>query len=155
MSQPVPQAIAFLVLRVTLGIYMVWFGFERASWLLDATPIASQLSTWLADATPASRWYLERIIPGAPVFARLVPIASLVGGVALVFGLWTRLAAVVSLAAVLSLQFGAGAMFRLSYLGNSDGLLLVGTLLALAIAGHDGGKRTPPRAAARPSARDH
>ena len=155
MSQPVPQAIAFLVLRVTVGVYMVWFGFERASWLLDATPIASQLSIWLADAMPASRWYLERIIPGAPVFARLVPVASLVGGVALVFGLWTRLAAVVSLAAVLSLQLGAGVMFRLSYLGDSDGLLLVGTLLALAIAGHDGAKRTPPRAAARPSARDH
>ena len=56
MSQPVPQAIAFLVLRVTVGVYMVWFGFERASWLLDATPIASQLSIWLADAMPASRW---------------------------------------------------------------------------------------------------
>ena len=155
MTPPLPQTLAFLALRVTLGVFMVWFGFERSSWLLDAGPIASQLSTWLVDATPASRWYLERIIPGAPVFARFVPFASLVGGVALVFGLWTRLAAVLSLLAVLSLQLGEGAMFRFSYLGDADGLLPVGTLLALAIAGADGGTRTGPRATTRPSTRDH
>jgi uncharacterized membrane protein YphA (DoxX/SURF4 family) len=144
MASPLPQTIAFLVLRVTLGVFMVWFGFERSSWLLDASPIASQLSTWLVDATPASRWYLERIIPGAPVFARFVPFASLMGGVALVFGLWTRLAAVLSLLAVISLQLGAGAMFRLAYLGDPDGLLPVGALLAVAIAGQQG-SRTPLR----------
>jgi uncharacterized membrane protein YphA (DoxX/SURF4 family) len=137
MSQPAAQSFGLVVLRLTLGVFMVWFGFDRASWLLDAGPIASQLSAWLAEATPVSRWYLERIIPGAPVFARIVPLASLVAGVALAFGLWTRLAAIVSLCAVLSLQLGEGAMFRLSYLGDPDGLLPIGALLALAIAGHD------------------
>lgn len=151
MSQPVSQSVGLVVLRITLGVFMVWFGFDRASWLLDATPIASQLSAWLAEANPVSRWYLERIIPGAPVFARIVPLASLVAGVALAFGLWTRVAAIVALCAVLGLQLGEGAMFRLSYLGDADGLLPIGALLAVAIAGHDGGRRTGVRPPLRPS----
>jgi hypothetical protein len=32
---------------------------------------------WLPNATPSVRWYLETVcIPGAPLFARLVPIAA-------------------------------------------------------------------------------
>src|SRR5204862_3061190 len=67
------QRVALALLRVCLGVFMLFFGFERASWLLDATPLSNQLASWLVDAAPLSRWYLERLIPGAPVFARLVP----------------------------------------------------------------------------------
>ena len=87
------QVAALLLLRVLLGVFMFFFGLEKASWLLDATPLATQLSSWLLDAPPASRWYLERIIPGAPVFARLVPLGAMLGGLALALGFWTRMAA--------------------------------------------------------------
>ena len=40
-----------------------------------------------------SRWYLERLMPGAPVFARSVPLGAMLGGLALTLGFWTRLAA--------------------------------------------------------------
>src|SRR5918993_711429 len=103
------QAAALVLLRVLLGVFMLFFGVDRASWLLDATPLATQLSSWLLEAPPASRWYLERIIPGAPVFARAVPLAAMISGIALTFGLWTRIAAAVSIVAVLSLQVGAGS----------------------------------------------
>ena len=56
-------------------------------------------------------------------------------GLALACGFWTRMAAAVSLVVVLSLQLGAGAMFRYAYLVDASGLPLVGGLLALVIGG--------------------
>ena len=129
------QTSALVLLRIVIGVFMFFFGFEKASWLLDSTPLATQLSTWMLSAPPVSRWYLDRVIPGAPVFARMVPLGAMIGGFALTIGLWTRMAAAVSLVVVLSLQFGAGAMFRYDYLMDASGLPLVGALLALIIGG--------------------
>jgi uncharacterized membrane protein YphA (DoxX/SURF4 family) len=129
------QAAGLLIVRLCAGTFVFFFGLERASWLLDATPLVTQLSVWLADAAPASRWYLERIVPGAPVFARIVPMGSMVGGVALALGFWTRMAAGVCLVMVLSLQLAAGSMFRYAYLSDANGLPLVGALLGLIIGG--------------------
>ena len=131
-----------VLLRVLLGVFMFFFGLDKASWLLDATPLATQLSSWLLDAPPASRWYLERIIPGAPVFARAVPLGAMLGGIALALGFWTRIAAAVSLVVVLSLQLGAGSMFRYAYLMDASGLPLVGGLLALMIGGERRKRKT-------------
>ena len=139
------QAFALLLLRVCLGVFMFFFGFERSSWLVDATPLSAQLASWLADATPASRWYLERVIPGAPVFARVVPLGAMVSGVALALGFWTRIAAALSLVVVLGLQLGAGAMFRLTYLQDAGGLPVVGSLLALMIGGERKNEKRRPK----------
>ena len=129
------QRAALVLLRIFIGVYMFFFGFEKASWLLDATPLTVQLSGWLLNAPPATRWYLDRVIPGAPVFARIMPLGAMIGGLALTIGFWTRIAAAVSLVVVLSLQFAAGAMFRYAYLTDASGLPLVGALLALIIGG--------------------
>jgi uncharacterized membrane protein YphA (DoxX/SURF4 family) len=129
------HAAALVLLRVLLGVFMFFFGLDKVSWLVDAAPLTTQLSSWLIDAPPASRWYLERIIPGAPVFARAVPLAAMLGGVALALGFWTRIAAAMSLVVVLSLQLGAGSMFRYAYLMDASGLPVVGALLALMIGG--------------------
>lgn len=129
------QRAALAVLRICTGVFMFFFGLEKLPWLLDATPLSMQLQSWLLNAPAASRWYLERIIPGAPVFARIVPLGAMAGGVALASGFWTRIAAAVSLVLVLSLQFGAGAMFRYDYLADASGLPLLGALLALTIGG--------------------
>ena len=138
------QTFALALLRVCLGVFMFFFGFEKVPWLMDATPLSTQLASWLVDATPASRWYLERIIPGAPVFARVVPLGAMVSGIALTLGFWTRNAAALSLVVVLSLQLGAGSMFRLAYLMDAGGLPVVGGLLAVMIGGERSrGKRKP------------
>ena len=134
------QVVALLLLRVFLGVFMFFFGLDKASWLLDATPLVTQLASWLPDAPPASRWYLDRIIPGAPVFARLIPLGTMLSGVALALGFWTRIAAAISLVLVLSLQLGAASMFRYAYLMDASGLPLVGGLLALVIGGETRGK---------------
>ena len=129
------QRVALVLLRLCIGVFIVFFGVEKASWLFNAAPITSQLSAWMAGATPISRWYLERLLPGAPVFARIVPIGSVLAGLALTLGLWTRMAAAVALVIVLSLQLGAGSMFRYAYLMDASGLPLVGGLVALMIGG--------------------
>ena len=140
-----PQIIALLLLRVALGVFMFFYGFDKASWLLDATPLVTQLSAWLPDAPPASRWYLERMIPGAPVFARLVPLGTMLSGIALALGLWTRIAAAISLVLVLSLQLGAGSMFRYVYLMDPSGLPLIGGLVALMVGGERSKERRKRR----------
>ena len=129
------QRAALVLLRVFVGVFMFFFGFEKVSWLLDATPLTSQLSGWMLNAPPVTRWYLDRIIPGAPVFARTVPLGAMIAGLALAIGFWTRIAGAVSLVVVLSLQLAAGAMFRYAYLTDASGLPLVGALLALIIGG--------------------
>jgi len=129
------QSAGLLIIRICAGTFMVFFGIEKSAWLLDSTPLATQLSSWLQDAPAFSRWYLERLIPGAPVFARALPVGCLCGGLALALGLWTRMAAALSLLMVLSLQLAAGSMFEFGYLGDAGGLLLVGALLGLIVGG--------------------
>jgi uncharacterized membrane protein YphA (DoxX/SURF4 family) len=129
------QTVALAVVRTCIGVFMFFFGLEKVSWLFDAAPLTIQLSSWLTNAPPPSQWYLERVIPGAPVFARVVPLAAMVSGMALALGFWTRIAAAVSLVILLSLQLGAGAMFRYAYLMDAGGLPLVGSLVALVVGG--------------------
>jgi uncharacterized membrane protein YphA (DoxX/SURF4 family) len=127
------QAAGLTIVRLCVGTFILFFGLDKASWLVDSTPLLTQLSSWLTDAPPVSRWYLERIMPGAPVFARLVPSGLMLGGAALVMGFWTRMAAGLALLMVLSLQLAAGSMFRYQYLSDPSGLPVVGALLALMI----------------------
>ncbi|MSO56643.1 MAG: DoxX family membrane protein [Acidobacteria bacterium] len=129
------QAVGLVIVRICAGSFMFFFGWEKAPWVLDSTPLATQLSSWLTEAPSLSRWYLERIMPGAPVFARLLPVGAMLGGGALILGFWTRMAAALSLLMVLSLQLAAGSMFRYAYLTDASGLPLVGALLGLLIGG--------------------
>ena len=129
------RAAALILIRICVGIYMFAFGFEKTPWLLDSTPLTTQLSVWLPDAPAVSRWFIERIIPGAPVFARLVPVEAMLGGIGLALGFWTRLAAALSLMVTLSLQLAAGSMFKYEYLSDASGLLLIGSLVGLMIGG--------------------
>ena len=129
------QAAGLMIVRLGAGIYLFFIGLHKISWLLDSTPLANQLSSWLSQSTPVSRWYLERIMPGTPLFARLVPIGEMLGGLALVAGFWTRLAAGCAFLMVLNFQLAQGAMFHVAYLTDATGLPYLGALLGLTIGG--------------------
>jgi uncharacterized membrane protein YphA (DoxX/SURF4 family) len=129
------QAAGLMLIRVTLGAYLFFLGLRKASWLLDSSPLTSQLSLWLSQATPVNRWYLERVVPGAPVFARLVPLGEMIGGLALFLGFWTRLVAGLVFLMVLNFQLAGAAMFKFAYLTDATGLPLLGALLGLTIGG--------------------
>ena len=124
-------------LRVLIGIFFVFEGLGKSGWLANAGPLANQLNGWLQTANnPYSRWYLEAVaIPGAVAFARLVMLGELAAGIALVLGMWTRVAAALALLMVLNFHFASGAMFKYQFLTNGYGLPVIGGLLALAIGG--------------------
>ena len=132
--------VALRVLAAFLGVFLIFEGLGKLAWFTDSGPLAGTLQAWLKDAPPASRWYLETFaIPGVPMFARLVVVGELLGGLALVAGFWTRLAAAAVFLMVLNFHVASGAIFQYRFLTNGFGLPVLGGLLALAI----GGSRLP------------
>ena len=133
-------AIGLRVLASLLGVFLIFTGVDTFAWLTDSGPLSQRFDEWLDRATPAARWYIETLaIPGVPLFARLVPLAALATGGALLLGFWTRLAAALGFVMVLNAHFVTGNFMRWEFLQDGTGLPLLGGLLALAI----GGSRLP------------
>jgi uncharacterized membrane protein YphA (DoxX/SURF4 family) len=127
---------ALRLLSVALGIFLIFMGLDKIEWLMDSGFLARRLQEWRGMARPLARWYLETIaIPGAPVFARIVPIAELAAGSALVLGIKVRLAATLVMLMVVNFHFASDLIFRYDYLINAYGLPVLGGLLALAVGG--------------------
>jgi uncharacterized membrane protein YphA (DoxX/SURF4 family) len=134
-------AAALRILSLALGVFLIFMALDKIAWLTDATVLARRLQEWRGTARPLARWYLENVaIPGAPVFARLVVVAELAAGTALILGTRVRLAAALAFLMVLNFHFAADVIFRYSYLINAYGLPILGGLLALAVGG---GARLP------------
>ncbi|MDA1092655.1 MAG: hypothetical protein O3A25_05220 [Acidobacteria bacterium] len=122
------------LLSVVMGGFLLLMAFGKTGWLFDSGPLADELWGWRESAPPLSRWYLDTVaIPGAPVFARLVPVGEFLTGAALVVGFRARLAAGIALLMVLNFHFGMGLLFQLAYLTNGYGPPVVGSLAALAL----------------------
>ena len=132
----VGSAAGLRALSVVMGVFLLFMGIDKLSWLTDAGVLAGRFQEWLETAPPASRWYLETLaIPGAPVFARLVPLAEMVAGAALLCGYLVRVAAALAFFMVLNFHFASDVLFHYSYLTNGYGLPVLGSLMALAIGG--------------------
>ena len=124
------------VLGVLLGVFFVAMSTTKVGWLGDSDVLLQRFQGWLPRAVPAARWYLETVcIPGAPLFARLVPIGELSAGLALITGFWTRMAAIAAFVMVLNFHFATSAFWSVDFLRDGTGLPLIGGLLALAING--------------------
>jgi uncharacterized membrane protein YphA (DoxX/SURF4 family) len=119
-----------------MGVFILFMGLDKLAWFAEPARLTTQLRGWHGEAPEASRWYLDTVaIPGAPVFARIVPAAELAVGVALIAGIQVRLAAVAGLFMVLNFHFAMGVLLRYSYLWNGYGPPVLGSLMALAIGG--------------------
>lgn len=126
------------ILRVCIGLFFVFEAFLKIRWLANSSPLAGQLTGWANAAAPGSisAWYLSKVaLPGAGVFARLVPIGEFVSGLSLVLGYRTPLFAFVAFFMALNFQVASGAIFRLSFLTSGYGLPVLGSTLALAVGG--------------------
>ena len=78
---------ALRVLSIVMGVFLVCMGLTKIGWLTDSAPLVRMLQGWRGDAQPFVLWYLDVIaIPGAPVFARVVMLAELTAGAALIVG---------------------------------------------------------------------
>jgi uncharacterized membrane protein YphA (DoxX/SURF4 family) len=127
---------ALRIVSVALGVFLIFMGLDKIDWLTDDGFLMGRLQEWRDSARPLPRWYLENVaLPGAPVLARVIPIAELAAGSALVLGLKVRLAATLALLMVLNFHFASDIIFRYDYLINAYGLPILGGLLALAVGG--------------------
>jgi uncharacterized membrane protein YphA (DoxX/SURF4 family) len=124
------------VLSLMLGVFILVMGINKIAWLTDSGPLTRLLQEWRAAAPPASAWYLDHLaLPGAPVFARLVPLGELLIGLSLIAGFQVRVAALIMLLMVVNFHFASNLIFHYSYLTNAYGLPVLGGLLALALGG--------------------
>jgi uncharacterized membrane protein YphA (DoxX/SURF4 family) len=124
------------ILAVMLGIFFIAMSFTKIAWLTDSGILLQRFQQWLPNATPSVRWYLETVcIPGAPLFARLVPIGEFCAGIALIVGFWTRMAAIATFLMVLNFHFATSAFWSPAFLRDGTGLPVLGGLLALAVSG--------------------
>jgi len=125
------------LLAIMLGIFFLGMSSTKFGWFFDGSILLNKLQMiFLPKAPPIVRWYLETVcIPGAPLFARLVPLGEIAAGLALIAGFWTRMAAVVALLMVLNFHFATSAFWSVDFLRDGTGLPVLGGLLALAING--------------------
>ena len=130
-----PGALGLRVLAVLLGVFFLGMCSSKVAWLTDSSILLNKFQMiFLPKAPPIVRWYLETVcIPGAPLFARLVPLGELAAGLALILGFWTRMAAIAAFLMVLNFHFATSAFWSIDFLRDGTGLPLLGGLLALAI----------------------
>lgn len=123
-----------VVVRLALGLFFLFEGIGKLSWFADSGLLLHSLNGWLEKAPVLSRWYLENVaIPGAPLFARLVPLGELATAAALFLGVRTRLAALVALLMVVNFHFASGVLFRYDFFTNGYALPILGGLAGLAV----------------------
>lgn len=126
--------IALRVLALCVGIFLIAMALNKVAWLTDTNQLLGRFQRWAPNAQPMVRWYLEHVaIPGAPIFARLVPLGEFFGGIALIVGFMPRLAAGLVLFMVLNFHFATGSYWAWEFLRDGTGLPLFGGLLALAV----------------------
>jgi len=112
--------------------------------MLDSGLLTVALKKWADTGVPVSKWYIETIlIPGVPVFARLVFLGEVATGLALLSGVWLRPAAIIAFLMVLNIHFAHSSIFQYGFLSKGDGLPILGGLLALAIAGGGSSSNRP------------
>ena len=136
MSQVPSSGIGLRILSLVMGVFLCLMGVNKLARITDSDILVSQLLQW-RDLTSGSRlWYLETIaLPGAAVFARLVPVAEICAGFALFVGFRVRLIALLTLVMIFNFHFASGVIFTMSYLTNGYGPPVVGSLLALGVGG--------------------
>jgi uncharacterized membrane protein YphA (DoxX/SURF4 family) len=129
------HARALAVLRVVIGIFFLFEGVGKLAWLRNPELLTERFSRYVVSATTLNEWYLDLVMPQAAVFAPLVTLGELSAGVALIAGLWSRLAAALTFGMVMNFHVASGALFTPAFLTNGYALPVLGSLLALAMAG--------------------
>ena len=127
---------ALRLVSLALGIFLIFMGLDKIGWFTDSSILTGTLRQWHGMARPLARWYLDTIaLPGAPVFARVMPLAELSAGAALLLGWRVRLAAALAMLMVINIHIAADVILRYNYLWNAYGPPVLGGLLALALGG--------------------
>jgi uncharacterized membrane protein YphA (DoxX/SURF4 family) len=135
------QRTGLTILRICIGVFFVFEGLGKFGWFMNPSLLADQLSGWSHEAAAGSisQMYLQKVaVPGLAFFARLVPLGEMSSGLAMIFGIWTPLAAFIAFFMALNFQIASGVIFKYSFLTNGYGLPVLGSTLALVLSGSRG-----------------
>ena len=134
---PLWPARALVLLRVSLGVFLIVKSTSKFGWVLDSSPLTERLTKWEVNehTIALSRWYAHFLLPGAPVFARLSFIGELGGGIALIAGFQTRLIAALAALMILNYHLATGGLVDFEFLSDASGLIVVAALVTLALGG--------------------
>ncbi len=126
---------ALMLLRITLGVFLIIKSVSKWGWLLDSAPLHDKLVKWSTrpDSIGVSRGYAHLLIPGAPVFARMSLIGELGGGIALIAGFKTRIVAALAVLMILNYHLATGGLIAYDFLSDPSGLVVVAALATLAV----------------------
>src|SRR5437867_147516 len=101
------QGLGLTLLRITIGVFFFFEGLGKIAWFGNPSILGGRLAEWAqaAAAGSTSQWCLQRIAqPGVAIFARLVPLGEILGGLALIAGFWTPLVAFLAFFMVLNIH---------------------------------------------------
>ena len=130
------ERLALRGLAICIGVFFVAMGISKLARITEPALLGERFGSWLPTAEPYARWYLETVaIPGVSLFARLVPLAEIGTGAALIVGIRVRLVAGAAMFMVLNFHAATGAFSSWSFLRDGTGLPVLGALLALTLAG--------------------
>jgi len=140
--------LGLMVLRICIGVFFVFEGLGKIGWFTDSSILAATFADWSRSAAPGTimHAYLQRIaIPGVAIFARLVPLGEMMCGAALIADFKTPLFGFIAFFMALNFQIASGAVFKYSFLTSGYGLPVLGSTLALALAGSLARAKRPPK----------
>jgi uncharacterized membrane protein YphA (DoxX/SURF4 family) len=140
--------LALAVLRICIGVFFLFEGIGKIRWFADSSILTATFAEWSRSAPPGSivHTYLERIaVPGVAIFARLVPLGELSCGIALIAGFITPIFAFIAFFMALNFQIASGAVFKYSFLTSGYGLPVLGSTLALTLAGAGPARAKKPK----------
>lgn len=132
------QGIGLAILRIMTGMFFLFQGIAKIRWFTDTSLLAGRFSDWMQASSPGSlsAQYLERFaIPYTSVVARVVPLAEILSGLALIVGVWTPVFACIAFFMTLNVALVSGDIFRYRFLTSGYGLPVLGATLALTIGG--------------------
>jgi len=128
--------VALRIVSLGVGVFFLAMCLNKVAWLTDPSLLSQRFERWLPNAAPYAKTYLETVaIPGAAVFARLVPLGEFLTALAMFSGVFTNVAAGVALVMILNFHLATSAFWSLEFLRDGTGPPLIAALLALAIAG--------------------
>jgi uncharacterized membrane protein YphA (DoxX/SURF4 family) len=132
------QSAGLTVLRVFIGAFFLFQGLSKVRWFVNGSLLGVRLAGWeraVAAGSISARYLHAIAIPHMALFARLVPLGEITSGLAMIFGVWTPIAAVVALFMALNFHIAGGTLFRADFLTNGYGLPVLGATLALVVGG--------------------
>lgn len=122
------------MLTLGLGVFFLFMSVNKVAWLTNPNLLADRFTRWLPDASPYASVYLRTVaIPGAPIFARVVPIAEFLTALAMFTGLKTNFAAAAALFMIFNFHLATSSFSSTDFLRDGTGPPMFAALLALTL----------------------